>query len=382
TADAVDTELDFETPPQDSIFEVSSHEQLQYAIQHLMNQGITEQTTITMTQDFTATGATIYIPMGAAVDIILTSTPGNAFAYTRTTAGRHFDVAGGRVTLRDVIICGGTGTHDRGGIEVRSRGFLLMEEGGIIRNNRSLNGGGVRTGGSGQFIMRGGIIEGNVAGSQGGGVMSSSSAFTMNGGIIRDNTAAGRGGGVALSGGALSRFDMFRGVIESNTAVFGGGISVNPGIVNIHGTRETAIIRNNEAIAYGGGLSFEDAGRWSTMISGAIVNNWAHGNGGGLLITSWAQHFLEISNGFLISGNQAEQYGDDIWIFGAQGNRGAMDVFAYAAADELLLEAVRAFAELHDFDFEHIYEYLSGNRQDHMLYEEYFHDFDDDGYDW
>ncbi|MCL2392712.1 MAG: hypothetical protein FWC66_08955, partial [Oscillospiraceae bacterium] len=70
TADAVDTELDFETPPQDSIFEVSSHEQLQYAIQHLMNQGITEQATITMTQDFTATGATIYIPMGAA-DVFL-----------------------------------------------------------------------------------------------------------------------------------------------------------------------------------------------------------------------------------------------------------------------------------------------------------------------
>ncbi|MCL2367336.1 MAG: hypothetical protein FWC75_09945 [Oscillospiraceae bacterium] len=370
TEDAGDTDLSYLSA--NHIFAVSSHDELRNAIQYHIDQGITEQTTITMTQDFTATGATIYVPMSATVDIILTSTPGNAFTYTRTTAGRHFDVAGGRVTLKDVIICGGTGTQERGGINVRGHGHLIMEEGSIIRNNRFISGGGVTTGGSGRFTMRGGIIEGNVATSRGGGVTSSSSVFTMYGGIIRYNTSAVFGGGVAVTGGGLSRLDMFGGVIESNMAVAGGGISVGQGIVNIHGTSETAIIRNNGAITNGGGVYFDTASRESTITSGAIINNWTHGSGGGLYISGWTQHLLHISDGFLISGNRAERGGDDIWV--SQGNRGGMDVFADDAAGELILEAARAFAEYHDFDFEYIYELLSGNRQDHMLYDEYFYD--------
>jgi len=76
-----------------NLFNVRNHTQLQYAIQHLASAGITEQTTITMLQDFAATGETITIPAG--VNVVLTSTPGNVSTYTRPIEGRHFIVSGG-----------------------------------------------------------------------------------------------------------------------------------------------------------------------------------------------------------------------------------------------------------------------------------------------
>ncbi|MCL2366576.1 MAG: hypothetical protein FWC75_05950 [Oscillospiraceae bacterium] len=63
TEDAGDTDLSYLSA--NHIFAVSSHDDLGNAIQYLIDQGITEQTTITMTQDFTATGATIYVPVDA-----------------------------------------------------------------------------------------------------------------------------------------------------------------------------------------------------------------------------------------------------------------------------------------------------------------------------
>jgi len=365
TPDAGETDLRT-SPSERSIFEVSSHEELQYAVQHLVTQGIREQTTITMMQDFTATGNTIVVP--ANVNIVFTSAPGNVFTYTRTITGRHFSVTtGGILTLKDVVICGGAASNlQRGGIEAARGGRLIIEEGSIIRNNNNFIGGGVTTWMGSEVVMRGGVIEGNRASHSGGGVDANGAAFVMEGGIIRNNQAAQRGGGIVVQSGS-GVFNMYGGVIDSNTAPLGGAISVwYRGAVNIRGTSETAVISNNEAILDGGGVFF-DVGRISTMVGGAIVNNRAGRNGGGVFISESSHEFLHISDEFVISGNQAPN-GDDIWEPG-MGQRDGVNMFAYDEVEEIDFDALRAFAERYGFDFELMYLYLTGAIDEYELFE-------------
>ena len=124
-------------------------------------------------------------------------------------------------------------------------------------------------GGTSTFNMYGGVINGNSA-YYGGGVLNYGT-FTMNGGTITGNNAE-KGGGVRNSG----MFNMYGGVISNNTASEseeGGGGIYNSGTFNMYG----GVISNNTASDEGGGIYNSGMINLSgkPTITGNTVNNVA-----------------------------------------------------------------------------------------------------------
>jgi len=192
-----------------------------------------------------------------------------------TTLERHFAVlAGGNLTIG-----GGAGfgtltldgnasllTQARGGISVAANASLLLQQGGVIYNNRATTGGGVTlTAATSVFNMTGGSIINNYATTTtvtngGGGVHINGNGahFTMSGGNISGNTALHSGGGVALTlNGSL--FTMNGGTISGNTASGtgitsgGGGVFIGTGALS-HFTFNGGSISGNHSENAGGGV--------------------------------------------------------------------------------------------------------------------------------
>jgi len=168
--------------------------------------------TITVTRQVTiqaASGADIIIRMpvpGAP------NTPNTApWVTTQTTLARHFTVlAGGNLTLG-----GGTGTltldgnahlltQARGGIAINANtGYVTLNSGAVITNNRATTGGGVHLATNGTHLaINGGVISNNFATTAGGGVhlvIGAASTFNFSSGAIINNHSASDGGGVFAS---------------------------------------------------------------------------------------------------------------------------------------------------------------------------------------
>jgi len=162
--------------------------------------------------------------------------------------GRHFLIgASGHLTIGNPLSTGtltieanatnSPATELRGGIMINDgTGRLTLTTGGIIADNRAVNGGGVqintaRSAGNlnPQFDMVGGQIYRNRATTGGGGVALTvdNTHFHMSGGIIEGNNASGAtsgGGGVFLATGLNSRFNFTAGTIRNNAAQNGGGV--------------------------------------------------------------------------------------------------------------------------------------------------------------
>ena len=184
-------------------------------------------------------------------------------------------------------ITGNTTTTLGGGVDVQANTTFIME-GGIIGPGNTANGWGVAGGGgvhlygvNAEFRMYGGEISGNSAvNSFGGGIHlrggttttppQTLSRFIMHGGTISGNNANnGHGGGVNASG--ASRIEMHGGTIgPSNTALHGGGVSLNlifafAGAVGTPGmnfTMHGGTISGNHATNQGGGVWLSNGSRF------------------------------------------------------------------------------------------------------------------------
>ena len=136
---------------------------------------------------------------------------------------------GSAVTIEDnsaansgggVCISGGTPASD----------FTM--EGGEIKGNSALNGGGVASTGVGCFEILGGEISGNSASMDGGGIYISF-GFTrdvsklISGCTLRENSAENYGGGIFLQGNSFIDVELCGDCIEENSALAGGGVYVN-----------------------------------------------------------------------------------------------------------------------------------------------------------
>ncbi|MCL2840797.1 MAG: carbohydrate-binding domain-containing protein [Defluviitaleaceae bacterium] len=193
------------------------------------------------------------------------------------------------------------------GVDVHGTHAVFNMDGGIIRNNRVVQGAGVRAQNGATFNLSGaGTITNNraVGGTRsnrgGGGVMVSglNTAFNMNGGVISNNIAEphslhtgeprlngfdGRGGGVLVTGNAI--FNMNSGVIEGNTAPAGGGVAVLS-----YNNRETATafnmhggtIRSNRSVNVGGAYTLYYTGGGVQVIA---FNRTANASGRGTIAT-------------------------------------------------------------------------------------------------
>ncbi|MCL2427461.1 MAG: hypothetical protein FWD05_14135, partial [Oscillospiraceae bacterium] len=164
--------------------------------------------------------------------------------------------------------------------------------GGEISNNSANQGGGasVGQGGSLTIDLYGSSIKGNESTNNGGGVWVSGTSGTFRStlhlirGSIEDNTAVNNGGGVFVGNGGI--FNMDNGddktTIENNRAQQGGGVYVEGGNFNMYG----GVIGNNrydgsnQVIAHGGGVCLSGENARFNMDSGRIDGNQAFRGGG------------------------------------------------------------------------------------------------------
>jgi len=160
---------------------------------------------------------------------------------------------------------------------------------GVIRNNRSRDGGGV----SGSTLFNC-LVYSNTASENGGGIYNSARVVDC---TVYQNTAR-YGGGIyeagatrvhvyansAQSGGGTYRVNLTDSLIYSNRATESGG-----GVVN--GVISNCVIKHNSAVWGGGGMALPGSGNNSLhVIDSTVVSNRA-GWGGGLMKYDWDSFF-------------------------------------------------------------------------------------------
>ncbi|MCL2705145.1 MAG: hypothetical protein FWE72_02945, partial [Spirochaetaceae bacterium] len=185
-------------------------------------------------------GGGVYVSANGNFNMPITSTGiirGNEVSSSGSGGG--VCVFGGTFTMGGGTI-GGTGAanqnkaYNGGGVFVSTgtfnfQGGVIGTTGTGIANEASNSGGGVYFAGGTFNISGSALIKGNTCVAYGGGVYSQSS-FEMSNGTIEANTATGTassGGGVFVRKGAdATIFTMSGGVIQTNSANYGGGVYV------------------------------------------------------------------------------------------------------------------------------------------------------------
>ena len=257
----------------------------------------TTPTEICIGASFEITGSAVTIAVNQ--DITLTNHTGEEFVLTVTDNFRHF-VVNGSLELAagcDIALTRSDALKDAnsngGGVQVNANGSFILE-GGEIKENRALNGGGINVNG-GSLTLGNAKVKYNSAEAAGGGVyMGNNSSFTMSGGEINGNKAQ-----IVVPNSNNTRHQSGGGVYIGNNGTF---------------VMEGGEICNNEIVkdaGSGGGVRMGDGGSF-TMINGKINNNTIHelsnqGGFGGGVITGANTVFT--MKGGEISGNYASSGG-------------------------------------------------------------------------
>jgi hypothetical protein len=230
---------------------------------------------------------------------------------------------GARVTLRDMVITGGTGS---GGGIYASEADLTLGPGAIIKENNKNNavtgfeGGGIYME-RGVLVMEPGSSVNDNKAYGGGGIQLVASGFTMKGGAIITRNHAGFGtGGMGAYG---STIEMFAGAeISWNTAGdatigdAGGGASV--GLYSTMTMHGGSISHNKIQSGFGGGL-YVTGQSVVLMEDGEILDNECtfrtgdgnSGRGGGLMVVNGASFTMEAGT---IAGNTAGRIGGGLYL--------------------------------------------------------------------
>jgi hypothetical protein len=233
-----------------------------------------------------------------------------------------------------VMLAGSTVTgcdSPMGAVEVYNSVFDM--QGGLITENKGIEGGGVFAGAHSAFTMSGGEISENTASEIGGGVylgkwnwVNTNPKFTMTGGKINDNTAVLAGGGVFANRSTI--FELDGGEIIDNVVttggddgeVGGGGIYATGNYSSSGGDTSLTIkkgrISGNKVLAGGGGGGVtigKDCN--ATMSGGEISGNSSNSNdkpaAGGVYLaevkldTGYQDYITFSMTGGVISGNTA-----------------------------------------------------------------------------
>ena len=205
--------------------------------------------------------------------------------------------------LKDRMIMKSVATGSGGGIYCGEEGALDLT-GGTISGNTSDDAGGVYNGGSKNVTIKGVKIIGNTSRAGGGGVNNNDGGTAkLENCEIRGNHADGNGGGIWNQEDSTVTLENC--VIESNTADEQGGGVFTKGKVTVTG----GAIKNNTAKGNGGGIRLWDD--TTTINSGEITGNKAQdGNGGGIYVGGAT---LKLYGGS-ITGNTASGEGGGIEV--------------------------------------------------------------------
>lgn len=226
--------------------------------------------------------------------------------------------------LHNLVITGGNGNENGGGVALRSS-IVKISNCSITSNSASGIGGGIwvdfgqvnihqstisdnsASDGGGAFFyaatssMENSVISNNSASSDGGGIFASlASHVTISDSTISENSASETGGGII---GSLARMSIVASTISENRAgEVGGGINLelNSQLENL----ENSTLSGNRAIDEGGGL-FIKSGASTIINHSTITDNYAQYSGGGVHALTGST--LTLSNS-LVSGNSVELF--------------------------------------------------------------------------
>ena len=179
-------------------------------------------------------GGGVYLK-SCRMDMLSGSISGNEVTAPHASGGGvYVDEYAGFTMGSGVKIQDNTAANSGGGICI-SGGTPASDftmEGGEIKGNSAVNGGGIASTGVGCFEILGGEISGNSASADGGGIYISF-GFTrdanklISGCTISENSADNYGGGIFLQGNSFIDVELCSARIEDNSALVGGGVYVN-----------------------------------------------------------------------------------------------------------------------------------------------------------
>ncbi|MDR2016577.1 MAG: hypothetical protein LBP90_03075 [Burkholderiales bacterium] len=282
----------------------------------------------------------------------LTMSNGTISRNSAEYGGGIFARSGNSLTLNGGTISGNTATEYGGG--VYSDIVSLVMNNGTVSENEAPHGGGLYIeNNAATFALEGGTISGNISNGHGGGVFSNaisstmkagvisgneahhgggiyltnaSGTFTMQGGMISNNIANGGGSATGGHGGGVfsraSSFTMSSSEVSANRASHGGGLYIDNGLFAMN----SGNISGNQADRGGGIFVYQLNTANAQINGGAISNNRAAVNGGGIWVTDSrvqsALQTLSVANGVVFSGNRAANAYDrnpaDNTIYSAQ----------------------------------------------------------------
>ncbi len=197
---------------------------------------------------------------------------------TTFSGGAIRSVTSGLLTIQQCVIASNSTSGSRtggGGVFAVGNVTIVQSE---LSGNSSPAGGGVY---SGQNVsIDSSTISGNSAtGSNGGGGgVFSRQDITFTGSFASSNNATYYGGAISSQSGSIVVVDS---VVESNSALFGGGIASQTSLSRPV-TLERSIVRNNHAAADGGGVY----ANWGLVEirSSIITGNSSERDGGGISV--------------------------------------------------------------------------------------------------
>jgi len=236
------------------------------------------------------------IHISSGVSIILDSLTDDNQVWNRNqSSGRHFNLQGGSLELRNVTLSRSAqwaeqfSSFNSGGVQLG--GTLIMNHpNATISNNRATHGGGVAVFSGSSFTMHEGNIINNIA-AQGGGIYVDGADWfayiTIAGGRISNNTGLVEGGGIGMCCYSTIRVEGDA-QIYNNTAGTGGGGGVHLGGAQGSNTfimDGNSSIHSNHTDGSGGGIHRGIDLSSITIHGGSISLNTANHNGGGVFIT-------------------------------------------------------------------------------------------------
>ena len=227
-----------------------------------------------------------------------------------------------QIILSSVDVLDNSSIGHGGGIYIKSCRMDMLS--GSVSGNQVTAphacGGGVYVDEYAGFTMGVGVeISDNCAANSGGGVCISggtpASDFTMEGGEIKGNTAI-NGGGIASTGVGL--FQILGGTIEDNSASGdGGGIYISFAFTrDVSKLISSCSILNNSAVNYGGGIFLQGNSFIDVELCGDSVSGNSALDGGGVYVNELEN--LKLSGTMKVDGNQCSGRGPNFYLHSAE----------------------------------------------------------------
>jgi|GEM_PF-921678 len=213
---------------------------------------------------------------------------------------------GGTLSLETTTI-DGSGALLGGGVYCTASNLTLNEC--IVRNNKTKSGGsggGIYASGSTVNITESTITNNTANDANNGAALcaDNTTTITIDGCTLSNNSGVGQGGAISINSSSVATIS--NNTLNSNSASWGGAISVRSATATINNNS----ISSNSA-SYGGGIYNEEG---TITLTGCVLNsNTASSNGGGIYLNEMSGESFTTLNNSTLHGNSATTNGGGIY---------------------------------------------------------------------